>query len=192
MQSLFIIAIAAVINRIRGGLLGPVLPKGRGDDFAAFLFGVLVFFIYPALWALPAVAIAFRLGEAHGWGHWAGVAVQAKNERPIVEPRPITIFGIHLFTLSYESPIDYLLESVESVDKWAFYGLTLRGLLWGIILSIPLAFISLMASAAIILAGSMFGLCFFSTRLLPIDGNRRWAVAEYLQGACFGVALLTL
>lgn len=175
MEAFLAIIAAAIINRIRGGLLGPILPKGRGDDVAALLYGALVGTITGSWWAIPAFAIAFRLGEAHGWGHWMSVAVNPVGA-----------------TRKHESPIDSVLEHVKDLDRWAFYGLTLRGLLWGACLAIPAAFISLWPALAFVVAGATMGLVFFATRHIPTDPNKRWAYGEYLMGAVLGLPLVIL
>lgn len=173
MEALLIILAAAVINRIRGGLLGASLPKGRGDDLAALLFGALVGAATGEWWAIVAFAVAFRVGEAHGWGHWMGVAVQSAGA-----------------TRTDESPIDDLLDHQPDLDRWAFYGLTLRGILWGTCLAVPAGFISLWASLAFIAAGANMGAVYFATRLVPTDASTRWGLGEYAMGAVFGAAVV--
>lgn len=173
MEVFLTIISGAVINRIRGGLLGASLPKGRGDDLAAALFGALVGAATAEWWVILAFAAAFRIGEAHGWGHWMGVAVQSAGA-----------------ARTDESPIDDLLDHEPDLDRWAFYGLTLRGLLWGTCLAVPAGFISLWASLAFIAAGATMGLLYFATRYVPTDPSTRWALGEYFMGAVFGAALV--
>lgn len=175
MEALLTIVAAAIINRIRGGGLASSLPKGRGDDIAAILFGCLVGAITHTWWAIPAFAAAFRIGEAHGWGHWMGVAVKSVGA-----------------TRTDESPIDDLLDNEPDLDRWAFYGLTLRGLLWGTCLAVPAGFFSLLGSLAFLAAGATMGALYFATRYAPTDPSTRWALGEYFMGAAFGVALLAL
>jgi hypothetical protein len=170
-----VIAYFAFVNRIRGGMFAETL-KGKGDDLAGVLFGIGAAILLKEWWVLPAFAVAFRLGESHGWGHWLSIAVTNKGHNPRL----------------HESPIDNLLTRIENKNLWALAGLTIRGALWGAILAVPAFYITPILALYFFLAGAMMGLVFFSTRLIPISFNKRWELGEYIMGALFGVCFLLI
>jgi hypothetical protein len=168
-NALIIILSSSVINHIRGGMLDKWLPKGRNDDIAAIMYGVLAGLVFNDIWLALGFAAAFRIGEAPAWGHWVGVAI-----------------GDHRIRRE-KSPIDRLLRNIKSVDVWAFAGLTIRGALWGAVMAIPAYFADPIMIPVYIAGGATMGLIYTATRFIPVLTGTRWTISEYIFGAALGL-----
>lgn len=166
--------IGAFSNAFRGGQFK---TKTSPDIVNAIIFG------------LCSVAASFQpffflqstlmfLGSSWGWGAY------------------ITAIGKGLTALNQmiEQPfIDRFITRWCTLDKqqtWGFWGLTIRGLIWGICLAIMPAILQYWYSAAaFILAGLSMGLVYKATinwglkRDAPIILGNGWACSEWAFGA---------
>lgn len=162
---------ASIIHRIRGG--GIVrLPEGRSDDVAALLFGLLCWYVTGNPWAILVMGAAYRLAESFQWGQWVGVAVGGDLVRR-------------------NSWIDDLLRELEDEpDIWAAVGLTMRGLLFGVIMMVGMLYFDPRIATQLLIASVFMAPAYFVTRLVKRNLDERWALGEYIYGAMLGVALL--
>ena len=162
---------ASIIHRIRGsGVIR--LPQGRSDDVAALLFGLLCWYVTKNPWAILAMGAAYRLAESVQWGHWVGVAVGGELVR-----------RKGWFN-------DLLKELEDEPDAWAAVGLTLRGMLFGLIMFCGMLMFDPRIATQLFIASLFMAPAYFITRLAKKrTPDERWALGEYIYGAMLGVAL---
>ena len=149
------------------------------DPINAVTFALCVYFISMDKVAGALAFICMMLGASPGWGAYIGAIMHQPKE-------------------SEQTWIDRLIENLDGV-KWGVMGLTLRGLFWGLFISIPLFYSGLyLAGAWAIFAGSMMGLIYLATirfteRVLRTGTG--WAESELVFGAwlwsCLSIAAAT-
>lgn len=169
--------IGAVSNAIRGGQLG---IKSNHDLYNALItvFCTALSMCNPLS---PIQGISMWLGAIPGWGAYIGAL--GKEHADISKLSEIWIIDccIHKYC------------TLETQQQWGFYGLTLRGLYWGLCLAIlPACLNYWITSIAFILVGVSMGLAYRTViqwcNALTIEGgtislSRAWALSEWAFGA---------
>lgn len=152
------------INATAFGLAAALLPAmaytGMAEGLPRYEF------VDPAWTAGVFAGLAMLAGTAPGWGDYIG-AIGGWREKD----------------LSEWPPIDALIERWrDEPEAWGFFGLTLRGGLWGFLLALALH------SLAPVFAGLMMG--FIYAVCLHYFGRRGWPVAEWVFGGILWLACL--
>lgn len=173
--------LGAFINAYRGGQFG---KNGKFINASTFGFcSALASGFQPAF---AAQALMMRVGSSWGWGAYISA-----------------IAGRHtdLGKLTEQAFIDRMIRKYHSLEKqrkWGFYGLTIRGLVWGICLAIVPAVLGYYATAVSqVVAGASMGYIYraviaWGDRPHNDEGlvlDRTWALSEWAYGAVLWVSL---
>lgn len=178
MEHLFIAALGGLVNRIRGGLWGSFLPDA--DMINAVVFGLAIAlvpsaeymgmvdevphydFINPDWTAGFYAALAMFAGAVIGWGKYIGA-----------------LGGWEFTNLVEWPPIDKFITRYQSKPKlWGFLGLTLRGGVWGFLITLVLH------SLFPLIGGLLMGVVYWIA--LKIGGRSfGWPLGEILFGVVF-------
>lgn len=181
--SFCIIAISALLWRIRGGLWKKNIPANK--IWYALFFGICGYFHFgnsleKAIIGFVACYVSYQL---YGWGLYIGRLLQGGKLNPnLVQYRECELIDDLLYScrISFKGKTVWLYEYPK---LFGFCGVTLTGLiitfLWGLYFG----------SIALMLAGLAMGVCYWlggKLEKLYAIGKSGWNWGEYIFGAYLG------
>lgn len=149
---------------MRGGQFDKYWRKLPHDYLNAAIFGLASWYATKDIYALSLALFMFA-GSTPGWGEYIGGMIRRKT-------------SFHEF-----APIDFLIQWVHNARIWGFLGLTLRGLLWGGLLSAGTALIGHF-NPWFLAAGAGMGIIYILGHVFGdfVEGNG-WPISEWFFGA---------
>ncbi len=180
--------IGAISNAIRGGQWrGWLGVTGKyewfpSDTINALIYGIVVYYVTSNP-LIAAVSMPLMwLGALPGWGDYIGA-----------------LGGWRIDNLKEIKLIDILISPLKKRPKWwGFAGLTIRGLYWGFILSLPFFWFDISTAISFILCGSSMGIAYWAAlnwmkyRIGKVSDEwtqAGWGLGEIFYGAILWSAL---
>ncbi|CAB5212896.1 hypothetical protein UFOVP191_58 [uncultured Caudovirales phage] len=167
--------IGALSNAIRGGQWKAFVPEKyhwiNSDAINATIYMATVYYLTGSAYLSLASFAAMWLGAMAGWNKYIGF-----------------LGGWEQGELSKLAYIDFFISPLKKWPRlWGFFGLSLRGLMWGICLSIPFFIFGYHAVAIkFIYLSATMGICY----LLSIEYMLSRIPTGNWQGAGWGISEL--
>lgn len=154
--------LGAFSNRVRGGWIF----RQYNRTYNALLFGIVLGLISGDILTGLLFAVAMFTGQSLGWGRYIGALGGWETNR-----------------LEEVFFIDALISSFkDKMRLWGFMGLTLRGILWGSCLALPVM------SIIPVIGGALMGVCYWIA--IKLFDRAGWEYAEFLFGGVLWVSVV--
>ena len=144
----------AILNRLRGtGIIFRISTYGiTGANLYALYLGLL--FGCLTQWCIGIlIFISFRIGETFGWGKWEGYLCYPKQEPQYEDNEGKSFPYIHYLA-------NFIIKEKQDYRTYCEIALGIRGLIWGLVLYIPLVCFGYISKYDYILVSTIYGIMF--------------------------------